>query len=241
MALSRKVRLLLATGSALLLIGAATPELRFAVALSPALADDASGRLLLFAEPATSENATSSAVDLERGHSVSVAAHDVTGFGPSRSVTMDTQLQAYPASFATMAPGNYRMQAVLDRNGDYNFAGRGPGDLESRVITIRLPLSSMAILLLDHAVPAETDQFDTTGLPPVAAEQIAASRAHLHDERISSRALTHFRGRTQAVAAWVLTPPGYDPMSRTTYPTVYTTGAFGAGHKPASSSRAYGT
>ncbi|MBY9063396.1 hypothetical protein K7957_10695 [Sphingomonas yunnanensis] len=33
------------------------------------------------------------------------------------------------------------------------------------------------------------------------------------------------------MAAWVLTPPGYDPASRRTYPTVYTAGGFGVGHK----------
>jgi enterochelin esterase-like enzyme/uncharacterized protein (DUF2141 family) len=229
--LSKAVRLILASGSALLLIGAAEPEARFAVTLHADLADDAGGRLLVFATPATRENMTSDAVDLERDRSVSVAARDVASFGASRSVTIDTQTEAFPESFATLAPGPYRVQAVLDRNGDYNFAGRGPGDLVSKVVTLQFPLSSMPVLQLDHAVPPETDQFDMTGLPPVAAAQIAASRPHLHDERIPSKVLTRFRGGSQAVAAWVLTPPGYDPNSRTTYPTVYTAGAFGAGHK----------
>lgn len=74
-------------------------------------------------------------------------------------------------------------------------------------------------------------QFDVTGLPPRAAEQIIASRPHLHDERVASRALTRFRGSAQSVAVWVLTPPGYDPHGSVTYPTVYTAGAFGTNHK----------
>lgn len=230
-ALSRATRLILASALASLLIGAAEPETRFAVTLQPGLAKDASGRLLVFAAPVTSENVSSDAVDLERGGNVSVAARDVASFGASRSATIDTQTAAFPASFATLAPGTYRVQAVLDCNGDYNFAGRGPGDFASKAVTVRFPLSSMPILQLDHVIPPETDQFDTTGLPSVAAEQIAASRPHLHDERIPSNVLTRFRGASQAVAAWVLTPPGYDPTSRTTYPTVYTAGAFGAGHK----------
>jgi enterochelin esterase-like enzyme/uncharacterized protein (DUF2141 family) len=230
-ALSKAIRLILASGLASLLIAAAEPETRFAVTVQSDLAKDASGRLLVFAVPATSENMTSDAVDLERGGGVSVAACDVQGFGASRSVTIDTLRGAFPRSFATLAPGTYRVQAVLDRNGDYNFAGRGPGDLISKVVTVHFPLPSMPILQLDHAMPPETDQFDTTGLPPVAAEQIAASRPHLHDEQIESQVLTRFRGTSQAVAAWVLTPPGYDPASRTTYPTVYTAGAFGAEHK----------
>jgi len=229
--LSITPRLILALGSASLLIGAAEPEMRIAVTLQSDLAKDASGRLLVFAAPATSENMTSDAVDLERAGGVSVAARDVPSFGANRSVTIDTLTGAFPKSFATLAPGSYRVQAVLDRNGDYNFAGRGPGDLVSKVVTVHFPLSSMLTIQLDHTMPPETDQFNTTGLPPVAAEQIAASRLHLHDERIASQVLTRFHGASQTVAAWVLTPPGYDPKSRTTYPTVYTAGAFGAGHK----------
>lgn len=67
--------------------------------------------------------------------------------------------------------------------------------------------------------------------PSKAAEQITASRAHLHDERIASPLLTRFRGAGEAVAVWVLTPPGYDPKARRTYPTVFTTGGFGATHR----------
>lgn len=229
--LSKATRLILTSLSASLLIGAAEPGMRFAVTLQSDLAKDASGRLLVFAAPATSENMTSDAVDLERGGGVSVAARDVPSFGASRSVTIDARTGAFPKNFATLAAGTYRVQAVLDRNGDYNFAGRGPGDLISKVVTVRFPLPSMPVIQLDHAMPPDTDQFDTIGLPPVAAEQIAASRPHLHDEQIPSKVLTRFRGESQAVAAWVLTPPGYDPTSRTTYPTVYTAGAFGAGHK----------
>jgi len=224
-------RAVVALGLPLFLIGAAAPETRFAITLPPDLAQNASGRLLVFATPATSENLTNDAVDLERDGSVSVAARDVPGFGAGRSVTIDTLTVAVPASFATLAPGTYRVQAVLDRNGDYNFAGRGPGDILSKVITVRFPLSSMPVIPLDHAMPPETDQFDTTGLPPVAAEQIASSRPHLHDERIPSKVLTRFHGVGQTVGAWVLTPPGYDPTSRTTYPTVYTAGGFGMRHK----------
>jgi enterochelin esterase-like enzyme/uncharacterized protein (DUF2141 family) len=230
-ALPKAIRLILASGLASLLIGAAEPETRIAVTLQSDLVKDASGRLLVFAAPASNENRESDAVDLERGGGVSVVAREVPSFGISRSVTINASTAAFPESFATLAPGTYRVQAVLDRNGDYNFAGRGPGDLVSKVFTLHFPLSSMPVIPLDHALPPEKDQFDTTGLPPAAAEQIAASRPHLHDEQIESQVLTRFRGTSQAVAAWVLTPPGYDPASRTTYPTVYTAGGFGAGHK----------
>ena len=168
--------------------------------LRPDLAADARGRLLVFAAPASGADARGAAVDLDRGRQVWVAGRDVAGFSGGRSVTIDAATEAFPASLASLAPGSYRVQAVLDRDGDYIFAGRGPGDLLSEVVTVRLPLASTPTLQLDHAVPPATDQFDAADLPPAAAMQIAASRPHLHDERIASRALTRFREERQAVA-----------------------------------------
>jgi hypothetical protein len=160
----------------------------------PDLPADARGRLLVFAAPASDADARDEAVDLERGRQVWVAGRDVAGFGAGRSVTIDAATDAFPTTHASLAPGSYRVQAVLDRDGDYNFAGRGPGDLLSGVITLRLPLASTPSLQLDRAVPPAAGQFDTAGLPPAAAMQIAASRPHLYDERIASRALTRFGG-----------------------------------------------
>jgi pimeloyl-ACP methyl ester carboxylesterase len=212
------------------LVGATWPETRFVVTLPSDLAEDASGRLLLFVEPETPTDVNADAVDTE-SDGMSVAARDIDAFGRERRVTIDTQEIAFPASFAALPAGNYRVQAVLDRNGDYAYAGRGPGDIVSKVTTIHLPLSSPPSIPLDHVIPPETDQFDVAGLPRRAVEQITASRPHLHEERIASRVLTRFRGSEQTVAAWVLTPPGYDPAARKTYPTVYTAGGFGATHK----------
>lgn len=226
-----RVFLLSATMPALL--GAAVPETRFAVTMPPGLAADASGRLLLFAEPATPGNAQADEVDTDATdrNGVSVAARDVTGFGPGRTVALDAGETAFPRDFVQLAKGDFRVQVVLDRNGDYNYAGRGPGDLVSKVVTVRFPLTSVPSIALDHVVPPERDQFDTTGISPGGAEQIAASRPHLHEERIASSLLTGFRGTPQTVAAWVLTPPGYDPGSRTRYPTVYTANGFGSTHR----------
>ncbi len=124
---------------AICLIGAASPGTRIGVNLPKALAGDAGGRLLVFAEPATPANASADAVDLvEPNGTVSVAARDVAGFGTGRSVTIDTQTIAFPKGFAELAPGTYRVQVVLDRNGDYNYGGRGPGDLVSKVVTVSL-------------------------------------------------------------------------------------------------------
>lgn len=231
--MNKALRILIAPISGIALLGAAMPETRLAVSLPAGLAKEAGGRLLVFVEPATPENASADTIDIgdPDNDGVSVAARDVTGFGAERLVTIDAQETAFPRGFASLAPGDYRVQVVLDRDGNYNYAGRAPGDLVSKAVTVRFPLASISSIPLDHAVPPEADQFDTAGLPPRAAEQITASRPHLHDERLTSAVLTRFRGTSQQIAAWVLTPPGYDPAARNTYPTVYTAGGYGTTHK----------
>jgi hypothetical protein len=197
---------------ALCLMGAAHPETRIAVTLPTGIDSTASGRLLVFAERVTAGNASASAVDIGNPQAkVAVAARDVSDFGPDRRATIDTNDVAFPTGFAALPPGNYHLQAVLDRNGDYNYAGRGEGDLVSKVVTMRLPFAALTEIALDRAIGPGPGQFDTTGYPPAAIVQIAASREHLHDERIASPALTRFRGTSQSTSAWVLTPPDYDP------------------------------
>jgi enterochelin esterase-like enzyme len=214
----------------LMLAAASLPETRVAVTLPAGWSGDASGHLLLFVEPATAENATTDAVDTaEFGgkDAVSVAARDVASFGPARTVTIDTDETAFPAGFAHLQPGAYRVQAVLDRDGDYDYGGRGAGDLVSKVVTIRWPQQGAATVALDHAVEASDPWRAAT---PEGAARAAAMRPHLHEERLPSAALTRFWGTPHGVVAWVLTPPGYDPRGRATYPTVYTAGGFGTSH-----------
>lgn len=215
------------------LVGAAMPETRVTVTLPADLAPDAHGRLLVLAELATAANAGADEVDTDASNrnGVAVAARDVAGFGSGRSVTIDLSELAYPRHFAVTALGDYRVQVVLDRNGDYAYSGRGPGDLVSKVVTVRMPLQSTPAIALTRAIPPAPDQFDTAGLSQAGAAMVAASRPHLHEESIASPALTRFRGTPQAVSVWVLTPPGYDPTDRRTYPTVYTANGFGSTHR----------
>lgn len=217
---------------ALCLVAAALPETRIVVTLPADLEASAGGRLLIFAEPATATNAAMDAVDLDAPEArVAVAGRDLSDFSPDRRATIDTNDVAFPTGFASLPPGEYRLQAVLDRDGDYNYAGRSAGDLVSRVVTVHFPLVAPTEIALDHTVGTGPGQFDTTGFSPAAVAQIAASRDHLHDERIPSPSLTHFHGSPQAINAWVLTPPRYDPRAQKTYPVVYTAGGFGSTHK----------
>ncbi|MBW6528527.1 enterochelin esterase [Sphingomonas sp. RHCKR7] len=215
--------------AAMALIGATKPADRVTVTLPRALAADAGGRLLLFAAPLRAGADAPSMVDLDAA-GVVVAGSDVAGFGRDRRAEIDTA-KAVPVGLESLPPGTYGVQVVLDQDGDYGYAGRGSGDLVSRALTLRLPLTAPVEIALDHMLPPATGPFDTEGLPPVAAAQIQASRLHLHDEVIDSPLLSRFYGTPRAVRAWVLTPPGYDPRARTTYPTVFTAGGFGATHR----------
>ena len=119
------------------------PETRMVVTLPADWQGDASGRLLVFAKPVKPGDTDADKAEVDTSafdpQAVSVAARDVASFGADHAVQIDTQETAFPAGFATLSPGDYRVQAVLDRNGDYNYGGRGAGDLVSKVVTIHWP------------------------------------------------------------------------------------------------------
>ena len=207
------------------------PETRMIVTLPNSWHGDASGRLLVFATPV---KAGSSAADVDTSvfdpQAVSVAARDVAGFGPDRSVQIDTQEDAFPAGFGALPPGDYRVQAVLDRNGDYNYGGRGPGDLVSKATTIHWPEKAPAMLSLDPPLP-DSGPWDFSQESQETQANVSAARPHLHELLFQSPALSAFWGRPITIKAWVLTPPGYDGNANRTWPTVFTIGGYTSTHK----------
>lgn len=209
------------------------PETRMVVTLPAGWQGDASGRLLVFAKPvkATDTDADKAEVDTSAfdPQAVSVAARDVASFGADHAAPIDTQETAFPAGFAALPPGDYRVQAVLDRNGDYNYGGRGPGDLISKVVTIHWPEQAPATLTLEPPLP-DAPLWDFSGASKETQANVAAARPHLHEVLFASRSLTAFWGRPILIKAWVLTPPGYAPNARQSWPTVYQTGGFGSTH-----------
>ena len=206
----------------------------FHVGLGQASSTSVSGRLLVFAKPVKPGDTAYDAAEVDTApfapQAVSIAARDVATFGPERAVSIDTQQTAFPAGFASLPPGDYRVQAVLDRDGDYNYGGRGPGDLVSKVVTVHLPETAPAAIALDQVLP-ESGLWDFPDASAEARARIAAARPHLGEVIFPSPALTAFAGRPIAIRAWVLTPPGYDPKGKATWPTVYQTGGFGTTHK----------
>ncbi|HEY0271180.1 MAG TPA: alpha/beta hydrolase-fold protein, partial [Sphingomonas sp.] len=212
----------------------ALPETRMVVTLPVGWQGDASGRLLIFARPVKPDDKPEDAAEVDTNpfapQAVSVAARDVATFGKERAVAIDTDEIAFPAGFAALPAGDYRVQAVLDRNGDYDYGGRGPGDLVSAVVTVRLPEQAAVTIPLDHALP-DVALWDFGARPADVRDGIEAARPHLHEILFHSPSLTAFSGRDTVIKAWVLTPPGYDPKAAATWPTVYEDGGFGSSHK----------
>jgi S-formylglutathione hydrolase FrmB len=76
-------------------------------------------------------------------------------------------------------------------------------------------------------VPA-TDFWVAPWLSPKAAKDRVAVRPHATAVAFQSPALSAFWGRPMVMRGWVVTPPGYDPHGKATYPTVYSFHGFGA-------------
>jgi S-formylglutathione hydrolase FrmB len=213
----------------------------FHVELGAASSHPTSGRLLLFATDAKAAEAAAKVesdgkssvvekVDANPFHATatSVAAREVDHWVPGQAVDIDTDRMAFPAAWSQLPPGDYLVQAVLDVNHDYNYGGRGAGDLVSTVVKLHLPSASIPTLTLSDALPAQDDPWAVPDSAPVAVRDgVAAARPHAHLVDFTSAALTAFWGRPIHMRGWVLTPPGYDAKAAARYPTVYYTQGFG--------------
>src|SRR3569623_950045 len=141
-----------------LLLGAAASAPRPAaipVTVATSVGDHQAGRLIVFVERVKPRTKPSASVDFDpfSPTGATIAAREVTDLRPNRAATVDADTDAFPAPLATLAPGRYRIQAVLDRNHDYAYNGRGPGDPVSPVVTVNHP-GAIPTLTLARVVPA---------------------------------------------------------------------------------------
>lgn len=100
-----------------------------------------SGRLIIFAEPAKPGEALPESVDANpfAGTPTAVAAREVRSLSTGQVATVDTETDSVPEAWSKLPPGRYHVQAVLDVDHDYNYGGRGAGDLISPVTDVTLP------------------------------------------------------------------------------------------------------
>ncbi len=205
------------------------------VTVGPNVSAPQGGRLLVFAEPIATAQARAKGGALrsvniqnvaEPGQAV--AAVEVDRATPGAHLTIDLDQTAFPEGFSHLPPGEYAVQAVLDVHHTYNYGGRDTGDLLSPVVRLRLPLDAGApTVTLERTLPP-VDYWTAPWLTPKAAADRAAVRPHATAVAFQSPALTAFWGRPIVMRGWVVTPPGYDPKGKATYPTVYSFHGFGA-------------
>jgi S-formylglutathione hydrolase FrmB len=223
-----RMRFILAA-AALVAQPAAAEPVAIPVAMAPSIAGPVSGRLIVFARKAASGEKAPAAVDGSpfSPTETAVAAREVSALSPGETATVDAETDSFPVAFSKLAPGTYRFQAVLDRNHDYNYGGRGAGDIVSPVVEARLP-GLVPPLVLRDVLPATDLRAGFAALPEAErAPAIAAYDAARPVDFVSAR-LSAFWGRPIRMRGWVALPPGYDPRGRATYPTVYATGGFGS-------------
>jgi len=216
------MRLLFALG-VLSLIAAAPPPVapvEVPVELAVPSATPLSGRLIVFAEPAKPGEQVPDSVDANpfAGTPTAVAAREVRSLSTGQVATVDTETDVVPRAWSKLPPGRYHVQAVLDVNRDYNYGGRGAGDLISPVTDVTLP-GPVAPLVLSSVVPERE--------PGQRQKAVASYLAKIVPIDFVSPKLSAFWGRPIHMRGSIALPPGYSATARTTWPTVYQTHGFG--------------
>ncbi len=205
------------------------------VVLDASASAPAGGRLLVFAIDAQAARAQAKdgkveAVDTSpfRPTQTTVVAREVPRLRPGVAVTLDDSDLAFPAPLSQLPPGDYLLQAVLDVDHDYNYGGRGAGDLVSDVVPVHLPSAMPPRLQLARTLPGRGDPWTAVAgrLPPALQPHLEQARAHIEPIDFTSPALSAFRGEPVPMRGWVVLPPGYERGNQR-YPTVYFTHGFG--------------
>lgn len=217
-----------------------SPHRVFRVNLDKTAGQPVSGRLLLFATPldkarAASDDGKVHKVDTSafRPTDTAVAALEVTHLAPGGSVLVDADQLAFPEPFSALADGRYAMQAVLDVNHDYNYGGRGDGDIVGPVTEVDFQADTgITTLALNRVVDEKHTPWTVPERFPKAMRDklvpaMKAARAHADALDFTSPVLSAFRGTPVHIRGWVLTPPGYDADAKKRYPVVYFTHGFG--------------
>ena len=194
-----------------------------------------SGRLLVFAIPAAeavaeAKNGKVEKVDTSafKPTQVNVAAREVVRLAPGASIVVDTDDLAFPAGFSQLPDGDYYLQAVLDVNHNYNYGGRGPGDVISEPVLAKLDSKAVTLSLVRVLPGSLAPSWELpAGLPEEARDRATAALENAQPLDFASPALSSFWGRPTHVRGWVLLPPGYASQPTVRYPTVYYTHGFG--------------
>jgi hypothetical protein len=194
------------------------------VTTAPAIQGPQSGRILVFATRVEPGAPPATEVDSSafQPTGTAVAGREVQALRAGTVAIVDGETDAFPGAFSALPPGTYRFQAVLDRNHDYNYGGRGPGDIVSPVVEARLPGPAPRLVLTD-IVPEPDAAAQLARLPEAMRNAVGRTVAV---DFVSPR-LSAFWGRPVHIRGWIGLPAGYRPNGPR-FPVVYSTGGFGS-------------
>jgi hypothetical protein len=215
-------------------ISVAQASPRIVVTLPPGhSAEGLSGRLLLVLSPKP-DGEPREHVSWD-GDAVPFFGMDVENWQPGHKKVFDSKVDGFPVrSLADLPPGEYRIQAVLNRyekfmrsdgrtlllppdRGEGQVWRSKPGNLYSKPLSLRLDgeRSGRAEVVLDQVIPPVED---------FAAKQTK----YVRHFSLRSERLSRFWGRDIALSAWVRLPWGYDEHPEARYPLVIAHGHFPA-------------
>ncbi|MDB5691269.1 MAG: enterochelin esterase [Alphaproteobacteria bacterium] len=220
---------LLAAAIAAIPAAALTAPVEIPVSLGPAIRGAVSGRLIVFAAPVQPGTKADEPLDASPFNptGTAVAAREVGALAPGETAIVDAETDTFPAPFSALPPGRYRFQAVLDRNHDYNYGGRGEGDIVSRVAEATLPGPPPALVLTD-ILPADDPDATVAAAPEAERAELRRSLGAAVPIDFVSPKLSAFWGRPIHMRGWIGLPPAYAPAGRASWPTLYMTQGFGS-------------
>ena len=127
---------------------------------------------------------------------------------------------AFPGPLRRLEPGTYYLQALIDLDEIRPSFNAGPGNLYSRVVKCRLPISKRKTvdLVADKVIEDEPSPTDTDWVKLV---------------EIRSKLLSDFHKREVKLRAAVILPSTYNDKPNQQFPTLYTLPAFGGDHTSA--------
>lgn len=223
------MRLACAAAALALLAAAPTPDpVAVRVTVAPALENHQSGRLLVFVkkvEPGAKPDVEIDATSFGAAE-VSLAAREVEDLGDGKIALVDGETGSFPAPFSSLPAGTYRVQAVLDRNHNYNYGGRGAGDLVSDVVEATLP-GRIPTIVLAREIRTPTEAELLAMLDPHDRALLEPYLAQIQRVDFVSPALSAFWAQPIHVHGWIALPPGYR-ANGPRFPTAYAIAGFGS-------------
>ncbi|MCS6776919.1 MAG: alpha/beta hydrolase-fold protein [Chloroherpetonaceae bacterium] len=135
---------------------------------------------------------------------------------PGSPMVIDETATGFPGKLSQLPPGEYRVQAVIDRNLGGRSIGESPGNLYSEAARMRLDPAE------DRTIQLVCDR--------VVRERRLRETPRLREVRVVSQMLSRFYGRTTTLNAAVSLPAEWERDPDRKFPVLYEVPGFGGRH-----------